>query len=321
MKILIIGKDNHLLWVQNIANAMSRIEHIKLQTIYINRLGFLNDASRNIKKILSLRDIYSNTNKSIKNKIKIFKPDTILIISPFLMDNSILENLKDIDKNINKIAWIGDMFGKEHKSMASVFDKLYMSDTYFITLSKKYNFPEASYLPLAANTDIFFNKNMQRNNSLLFVGASTKKREKLINNIEYNNIHIIGSKWSSLKNSICYNSKNVNLKQLSTLYNKTNIVLNINHDTNVINGLNMRSFEVPACKTCLIQENIEDIQYNFEKNREILVYNSLDELNEILQRIPNDKKMLKNIQENGLKRILAEHTYEHRAKNILKEIR
>jgi spore maturation protein CgeB len=320
MKILLIGKDNPLSWTKHISEAIQNDTDINVETIYINKLGFIHDLTRNFKKLLSTKDIYKSTKVYIENKIQKINPDVILVISPFGMNETIFESFNSLGKNIIKLAWIGDLFGPQHKVIANYFNKLYMTDTYFIELSKKYNFPESSYLPLAANTNIFYNVKKEKNNKLLFIGAFTNDRLNLINAIQNQKIHVIGPKWKNTNENITYDKKHIDLTQVAYEYNVASTVLNIKHEKNVVNGLNMRSFEVPACKTCLIQDNLKDIEYNFEINKDILVYNSIEELNELLAKLQVDTQIIQKISQNGYKRVISSHTYEHRLQTILKDI-
>ena len=41
----------------------------------------------------------------------------------------------------------------------------------------------------------------------------------------------------------------------------------------------MRSFEAIASGGCLLQDYVKDIEINFEINKNILVYNNIEELN------------------------------------------
>jgi len=116
MKILLIGKENILNWLLHTQMALSSFENLKVKTIKTNHLGFFQDVSRNILKPISKKLSNKITRDFIASQIQSFKPDAIVVISPFLLAYESLEALNI--SNASKIAWIGDKFGKCHKSTA-----------------------------------------------------------------------------------------------------------------------------------------------------------------------------------------------------------
>ena len=84
--------------------------------------------------------------------------------------------------------------------------------------------------------------------------------------------------------------------------------------------VNMRTFEAIACGSCLLNDNIKDLEFCFEPNKEILVYNSLEELNELTCKIFQDNTYGRQIAQNGYKRLLGSpYSYKDKALQILKD--
>ena len=79
----------------------------------------------------------------------------------------------------------------------------------------------------------------------------------------------------------------------------------------------MRTFEVPACGALLINDYREGIEELFDLEKEIVVFHNTSELKEILEKLKKYPKEFDEIRENGYKRVLAEHTYEHRMKKVI----
>lgn len=320
MRVLLIGKDNILSWTKNVDKALGRDSKIQHDVVYINKLGLLNDLTRNIKKIITKKNLYNTTKNIIENKIKSFNPDMILVISPFGMNEKVFESFDILNKKVLKVAWIGDIFGSHHKHKADYFDKLYFTDTHFLDLAMKYTFPSAEYLPLAVDETVFYNMNKERNNKLLFIGAYTNKRANVINSITNSKIKLIGPGWNGINKDIDYNDKTINTRQVVQEYNDVNFVLNMKHEHNVVNGLNMRSFEVLASGACLLQDYVKDVELNFEVNKDIIVYNNIEELNDMLMKLQKDKVFMKSIIKNGEKLVLSNHTYKNRIDKILEDL-
>lgn len=318
MKTLIIGKRNMLLWLENLSEAFIQT-NVENKILFLNELGFIEDLKRNIFKLVSKDLMYTNISKIIDGEIKKFQPDLIIVISPFMFNEKIFECFDNFS-NIVKCAWVGDRFSIFHKNVADKFDHLFYTDSFFLEEGKNFNFPNGSYLPLAANENRFFDKNQKREERLLFIASYTKQRMEFLNQINSINLKLIGAKWQKdyLKN-IEYLDKNININQVLDEYNLSQFILNIKHEHNVVNGLNMRSFEAIASGGCLLQDYVKDIEINFEINKNILVYNNIEELNELILKMKKDKLIMNNLIKNGKELVLEKHTYKNRVNKILEQ--
>ena len=318
MKTLIIGKRNMLLWLENLSEAFIQT-NVENKILFLNELGFIEDLKRNIFKLVSKDLMYTNISKIIDGEIKKFQPDLIIVISPFMFNEKIFECFDNFS-NIVKCAWVGDRFSIFHKNVADKFDHLFYTDSFFLEEGKNFNFPNGSYLPLAANENRFFDKNQKREERLLFIASYTKQRMEFLNQINSINLKLIGAKWQKdyLKN-IEYLDKNININQVLDEYNLSQFILNIKHEHNVVNGLNMRTFEAIASGGCLLQDYVKDIEINFEINKNILVYNNIEELNELILKMRKDKLIMNNLIKNGKELVLEKHTYKNRVNKILEQ--
>ncbi len=317
MKTLIIGKKNLLLWSENLSEAFSE-NKIENKILFLNELGFVKNLKRNMLKLLSKDLMYENISKVIDVEIKTFKPDLIIVISPFMFNEKIFDSF-DSFPNILKCAWIGDMFSDLHKNIARKFDHLFYTDSFFLEQGKTFAFPSGSYLPLAVNQNKFFDKKQKRKEQLLFIASYTKQREEFIKQINSIDLKLIGSKWkkNSFQNNIEYISRNISINKVIEEYNLSEFILNIKHEHNVVNGLNMRTFEAIASGGCLLQDYVKDIEINFEIDKDILVYNNIEELNELILKMKKDKLEMNKIIESGKKLVLEKHTYKNRVNEIL----
>lgn len=307
-----------LLWLENLSEAFIQT-NVENKILFLNELGFIEDLKRNIFKLVSKDLMYTNISKIIDGEIKKFQPDLIIVISPFMFNEKIFECFDNFS-NIVKCAWVGDRFSIFHKNVADKFDHLFYTDSFFLEEGKNFNFPNGSYLPLAANENRFFDKNQKREERLLFIASYTKQRMEFLNQINSINLKLIGAKWQKdyLKN-IEYLDKNININQVLDEYNLSQFILNIKHEHNVVNGLNMRSFEAIASGGCLLQDYVKDIEINFEINKNILVYNNIEELNELILKMKKDKLIMNNLIKNGKELVLEKHTYKNRVNKILEQ--
>lgn len=80
-------------------------------------------------------------------------------------------------------------------------------------------------------------------------------------------------------------------------------------------GLSMRTFEVPGMNGLQLIDR-PDVEEFYEVGKEVLLYQSTDELIEICQRVIAEPSWSDSIREAGLKRSQAEHTFFHRAQKM-----
>lgn len=118
-----------LFWIENLAEACSEM-NLENKILFLNELGFIEDLKRNILKIISKDLMYINISKMIDVQISEFKPDLIIVISPFMFNKKVFECFDNFP-NIIKFAWIGDRFTTSHKNIADKFDHLFYTDSFF----------------------------------------------------------------------------------------------------------------------------------------------------------------------------------------------
>ncbi|SHN57839.1 CgeB family protein [Desulfovibrio litoralis] len=86
-------------------------------------------------------------------------------------------------------------------------------------------------------------------------------------------------------------------------------------------AVNQRVFDVPATGAFLITDWREQVDKLFEPKKEIICYNEQGEIKELIKYYLNKPNERKKIALAARKRILAEHTYEHRVQQIIEKIK
>lgn len=94
-------------------------------------------------------------------------------------------------------------------------------------------------------------------------------------------------------------------------------VLNISRDSMAENGWSpaTRVFEAAGAAACLITDAWKGIELFLEPDEEVLVANDGAEVAEIVRSL--DPERARRIGKAAMKRVLAEHTYEHRARQVV----
>ena len=95
-------------------------------------------------------------------------------------------------------------------------------------------------------------------------------------------------------------------------------VLNVNRDSMASYGFSppTRIFEAAGASACLITDAWEGIETFLTPDREVLVAHNADDVVRHLRGL--DERSAREIGAAGMKRVLAEHTYEHRALQLQK---
>lgn len=278
---------------------------------------------------------YKKISKHISKNIEFFlfrkhlfstNPQLIFIVAPYYIKKEYFEIINEykIKHDCLVYGWVGDKFLENDYTnfVSSSLDKKFITDTYFKKLYK--NNSDVVYLPLCTNPDIFKSKNYSKKYFSTFIGTGTPYRENMITKVNFQ-LNVFGNAWERLQKK--YDNKNLNIstkktniKQTAKIYNLSETVLNLTNETNVVNGLNQRTFDPFLCNALVLQEDCKDLEYCFEPDKEILVFNTIDELNDKVKYISSNRKEYFNILDKGRKRVLLEHTFENRVKKIMGEI-
>jgi spore maturation protein CgeB len=81
-----------------------------------------------------------------------------------------------------------------------------------------------------------------------------------------------------------------------------------------------RNFEVPGCGGFLLTERVPHLERYFEPGREVAVYDSTDDLVEQVGYWLEHEDERAEVAEAGYRRVLAEHTYDHRFAEIFRTV-
>lgn len=320
MNIAVIGKDNHLKWDTSVAKYFKKLGHnvihfqINRKNLYSNLLKFYN---KQLSDKLHSEYIY----KSLLN----FKPDIVFFVSTFFIPLEYYKKAKELPQKPKIISWDGDagLRFEQNSSYLKYIDILFSSTSSFTNTTTN-GFENIHFLPFAVDIDIFKNSYKNDIDKIYFCAAYTEERCQLVNTFDHNQITIKGWGWDkcNFNKNLELKNKKIYLNELANDYNKYAITLNL-HQTHFskIAGVNMRTFEASACGSVVLCDNRKDMEVCYEKNKEILIYNSFEEAKELADIYLNDKKKREMISNNSYTRTIAHHTYTIRLKEALDIIR
>ena len=318
-RILVLGKRGGVLqWYEHMLAAQSPLSPIKIKGFALNHNNtferiknkFLGTINKSLKEIVIAQ--------TLEQKLLDFMPNTIIITDLFYLSDPSIKTLERYKKN-NKIAhWIGDSFDERLLHTKQLIDDFYFTDSLLLKNAKDMGISNSHFLPLAFNPETFKKpKREKRKNDLLFIGAWSENREKIIRGIS-TPITVIGKGWGRIHDSQHHvTNRNIANKEVAKLYQQHACVLNIINSNNISHGLNMRCFEAPACGALLITDNVKDLPKSYKPD-ELVTYSSPQELSTLYSKLCSNPKTIEQISKNGNQRAKSEHTYMHRIKEIIK---
>lgn len=138
------------------------------------------------------------------------------------------------------------------------------------------------------------------------VGTERKDRKMLIRKLKRKGVdaHLIS-------NVFCDNYVNALASSL----------VQINQNPREGRGLmNMRQFEAPAAGALILAQHGDFVEQAFEPDEECLLYTDEDDLVRLCQELKNDPVRVQKIREAGHARVLRDHTYDVRAREICEKV-
>ncbi len=316
MKVLFVDKKTGVIqWSEGLLAGFRQLG-------WESRLFALNRGSPlwRLQHKLRLNAAADNLARALQETIEAWQPRLVIFFYPLQISPGLVQAAQEARPQPLIVGMAGDRFGADKASAAALFDRLFYSDSGFLDLARDYGFPaNGVFLPHAADTRAFQPGPWPRTPRLVFVANVTAERQEIVDGLACP-IDVYGRRWRPGSAQQRIHAKRIPLTETSALYAKHQAVLNVRHEHNIVQGLNQRTFEALACGTPVLNDDLADVGRCLEQGREILVWKSPEELNALCQKVLADPAFARTIGTAGYARVLAEHTYLHRARQILSEL-
>jgi spore maturation protein CgeB len=106
---------------------------------------------------------------------------------------------------------------------------------------------------------------------------------------------------------------------LCDFYNQSKINFNMT-SLQMTNAVNQRLFDVSACRQFIITDYRKQIDTLFEGNKNIVYFNEIGEIKDLVDFYLNNKKECDSFADKAYNLVMKNHLYEHRIKNIIETI-
>jgi spore maturation protein CgeB len=320
MKVLVVGKLGSVaFWMENLVSAF-QTEGCDTRGFSVTGDGRWGRLRVRLQKRIDRKGVAAVLARQFEAALRAFRPDLVVFTHAFwAVPLDMYQVARAMEWQPRLLGWVGDKFGADQRPKVELMDHLFFTDSGFFDDAARFGFPEhTSYLALAADPTLFHPGSGARVDEMLFVANCTPHREEVVRAVR-SPVTVYGRGWKGLDDSIHHvHSHLISIHKVAKLYRRHRSVLNVLNELNLMHGLNQRNFEPLACKAVVISEQVRDMERCFEPGKEILVYDDMEELNDLERKVRMDEGFAGRIAEAGYRRVLAEHTYVHRVRAILK---
>jgi glycosyltransferase involved in cell wall biosynthesis len=236
-----------------------------------------------------------------------FSPDLVLFIEGGTMRVFPL-GLEKLDCLTAWYAIDTHMDYEKHLRISRVFDVTFVCQKEYVEKFKEDGIKQVFWLPLAAASELYSRHNHKRIYDIAYIGGMGK----LHNKTRYELLESIKQNFPSVFFGMALPN------EMAQIYQKARIVFN----KSINNDVNMRYFEAMAAGALLVTDHTinngaEDL---FEPGKDFVEYYDEHSLLEELKRFLGNEPLRSDISERAKRKVLANHTYRHRVKQLISEI-
>lgn len=292
-----------------------------------------NHLARGFEEFLDSNSVLETSLDGAVNIAKIFHPDLIVVFGSCMPESSNFLELRGYCSRSSSalVFWLHDdpyEFDFNPK-IYKYADFIFSNDRWATTHIAH---PKVFHLPLAADPKTHFREigsSMERD--LFFCGVGFDNRIQLLrdfsNSLKPYNVEVFGDMWP-IDINFCKN-KRINNLEISDLYQKSLITLNLGRVFNLANRRYMLDPTTPGPRTfeAAMSGAVQSIQYltpeiseYYEIDSEILVFDTAADLIQQLKKMKNSPNIRREIAIRSQKRTLEFHTYKNRAEKIIKKV-
>ena len=161
-----------------------------------------------------------------------------------------------------------------------------------------------------------------RAHAIAFIGQRYDKREAWLQALSGLDVGVWGLGWertpTARASGVCVHGDAAHGAAAGAIYRGARVALNVLHADN-LPAHNMRTFEIPPCRTVMLTEATEEIETFFEADRACLVAADPPALRAQAERALADATLARAVAEGGM-RAARPHTYEARAREIVADL-
>ncbi len=163
----------------------------------------------------------------------------------------------------------------------------------------------------ACNHELYVPYNIEKDVDISFVGQPHGNRVEILSKLVEGGLalEVFGFGWK--------NRPRIPFYQMVRLFSRSKINLNLSNSSTLIGQqIKGRNFEIPGTRSFLLTSNAENLSEYYEDGKEVVLFETPDELSDKVAYYLINENERRRIAENGYKRTLNEHTWCHRFDTI-----
>jgi spore maturation protein CgeB len=251
------------------------------------------------------------------------KPDVVLTLTQALSEQTLAELKK---KGILTAVWWGDTPANMRGQglLCEGWDAVFIKDKNAVDkLNRVGIYSELCHE--AMNPQWHKPIPSKRNRNLVIAGSLYEYRHFLVRKLLQNNVglELYGQRppiWADPNIKKIHTGKFIVKEEKSKVFGAGLACLN-STAMSEFNSLNCRAFEIAGARGLQILEYRPIVSKCFEPGKEILIFETFNELLEIIARVRKEPQYAEKIREAGHQRALKEHTYEKRLRHIINTLK
>ncbi len=264
--------------------------------------------------------------RRLLKKVSEFKPDVIMGIAQSPINNiTLLTNLRK--KGIILCYWfVEDCRVFEYwRKYAPSFDHFFiLQKEPYLSELKHLGCRNADYLPAAFDTNLIcFNGNTESRINISFMGAPYPNRIYHFSQLKRRDFQIYGEGWTEKDHSsVVLSQHRVSEIEARMVYARTKININLHSSVNPVSFgegdfVNPRTFELAGMGAFQLTDYRNLLPLHFDPDSELAVYRKWNDLALAIDYFLQHDEERDHLAKKARERVLKEHSYEHRAREIV----
>jgi hypothetical protein len=206
------------------------------------------------------------------------------------------------------------------------YDHVFCLDSYYVPFVRSQNCGCVEHLCAAADAEehrsLALSDDEQEAYSadVSFVGTHHPERAEVIAALEgvTERVRIYGYRWAQAPQQLAkwVQAEPVYGRKKTVIYGASRLSLHV-RGPHMFHGENFRPFEVAACGGAILARYSPDLELCFDLKSEVVLFTEPTDLRTTLAHYLGHPDELAQVAESGRQRVLAEHTYGHRAAAII----
>jgi spore maturation protein CgeB len=270
-------------------------------------------------------------NQRLESEIETVRPDLLIGIKAELVLPDTIRRLRLRFPSMRTVLWFTDdprYFNSLLSLIAPAYQHIFSVSPVAVKWYSRIGIHEVHHLPVGCDPDLhrpieLSSEDIEAFGSdICFVGTYYPNRARILRRLQKSGfrVKVWGKFWTRMT-GIESVSQSLDVSRMARAFTAAKVILNIHHPMDIYSHkLNMRTFEATASRGFLLTDRPKGLEEFFSPNRELVCYDSEDDLLQRVQYYIHHDSERQTIAYLGQQRAYRDHTYRNRAMALLEAI-